>query len=66
MIDSKKAFGNPGLLAAGKFFGVILLAIAVKVFESDAEGLIKQSQIYDFRFRILLKTIKSEIIILKS
>jgi multiple antibiotic resistance protein len=30
-----------GLLTVTKFFGVILLAIAVKVFASNAAGLIK-------------------------
>jgi len=30
-----------GLLALRKFFGVILLAIAVKVFATNAPGLIK-------------------------
>jgi multiple antibiotic resistance protein len=33
--------GKAGLLAARKFFGVILLAIAVKLFASNVAGLIK-------------------------
>jgi multiple antibiotic resistance protein len=33
--------GKAGLLAVRKFFGVILLAIAVKVFATNAPGLIK-------------------------
>ncbi len=37
----EKALGKAGLLAVRKFFGVILLAIAVKVFASNASGLIK-------------------------
>ncbi len=37
----EKALGKAGLLAVRKFFGVILLAIAVKVFTSNASGLIK-------------------------
>ena len=37
----EKALGKAGLLAVRKFFGVILLAIAVKVFASTASGLIK-------------------------
>lgn len=37
----EKALGKAGLLAVRKFFGVILLAIAVKVFASNAAGLIK-------------------------
>lgn len=37
----EKVLGKAGLLAVRKFFGVILLAIAVKVFASNAAGLIK-------------------------
>ncbi len=37
----EKALGQAGLLAVRKFFGVILLAIAVKVFATNASGLIK-------------------------
>lgn len=37
----EKALGKSGLLAVRKFFGVILLAIAVKVFATNASGLIK-------------------------
>ena len=37
----EKALGKAGLLAVRKFFGVILLAIAVKVFASNATGLLK-------------------------
>ena len=37
----EKALGKAGLLAVRKFFGVILLAIAVKVFATNAHGLIK-------------------------
>ena len=33
--------GPAGLIAVRKFFGVILLAIAVKIFASNAHGLIK-------------------------
>jgi len=33
--------GKAGLLAVRKFFGVILLAIAVKMFAINAPGLIK-------------------------
>jgi multiple antibiotic resistance protein len=36
-----KLIGPAGLLAVRKFFGVILLAIAVKVFAANASGLIK-------------------------
>ncbi len=36
-----KLLGPAGLLAVRKFFGVILLAIAVKVFATNASGLIK-------------------------
>ncbi|MBX2923992.1 MAG: MarC family protein [Chitinophagaceae bacterium] len=35
-----RLLGNAGLLAVRKFFGVILLAIAVKIFASNAPGLI--------------------------
>lgn len=37
----KKLLGAGGMIAVRKFFGVILLAIAVKVFSSNAQGLIK-------------------------
>jgi len=37
----EKVLGKAGLLAVRKFFGVILLAIAVKVFASNAHELIK-------------------------
>jgi multiple antibiotic resistance protein len=37
----EKALGKAGLLAVRKFFGVILLAIAVKIFATNAHGLIK-------------------------
>lgn len=37
----EKALGKAGLLAVRKFFGVILLAIAVKVFSTNASGLIR-------------------------
>jgi multiple antibiotic resistance protein len=37
----ERILGKAGLLAVRKFFGVILLAIAVKVFASNAAGLIK-------------------------
>jgi multiple antibiotic resistance protein len=37
----EKALGKNGLLAVRKFFGVILIAIAVKVFGANAGGLIK-------------------------
>ncbi|MBX9781840.1 MAG: MarC family protein [Chitinophagaceae bacterium] len=37
----EKALGPAGLLAVRKFFGVILLAIAVKIFGSNVSGLIK-------------------------
>jgi multiple antibiotic resistance protein len=37
----EKLLGKSGLLAVRKFFGVILLAIAVKVFSTNASGLIK-------------------------
>lgn len=33
--------GTAGLLAVRKFFGVILLAIAVKIFAANVSGLIK-------------------------
>lgn len=36
-----RLLGNPGLIAVRKFFGVILLAIAVKIFAENAHGLIK-------------------------
>ena len=37
----ERALGKAGLMAVRKFFGVILLAIAVKVFATNASGLIK-------------------------
>jgi multiple antibiotic resistance protein len=37
----EKVLGKAGLLAVRKFFGVILLAIAVKVFATNASGLFK-------------------------
>ena len=37
----EKALGKAGLMAVRKFFGVILLAIAVKVFATNASGLFK-------------------------
>lgn len=37
----EKALGPSGLLVVRKFFGVILLAIAVKIFTTNASGLIK-------------------------
>ncbi len=36
-----KLLGPAGLIAIRKFFGVILLAIAVKIFATNAQGLIK-------------------------
>ncbi|MCZ2460144.1 MAG: MarC family protein [Chitinophagales bacterium] len=36
-----KLLGSAGLIAVRKFFGVILLAIAVKIFATNAHGLIK-------------------------
>jgi multiple antibiotic resistance protein len=36
-----KLLGGSGLIAIRKFFGVILLAIAVKIFATNAHGLIK-------------------------
>lgn len=37
----ERILGKAGLLAVRKFFGVILLAIAVKIFATNASGLIK-------------------------
>ena len=37
----EKLLGPSGLIAVRKFFGVILLAIAVKIFAANAHGLIK-------------------------
>ncbi|HEX4849748.1 MAG TPA: MarC family protein [Puia sp.] len=37
----KRLLGAGGMVAVRKFFGVILLAIAVKVFSSNVQGLIK-------------------------
>ncbi len=36
-----KLLGKAGLIAVRKFFGVVLLAIAIKIFSSNAHGLIK-------------------------
>jgi len=36
-----RLLGTAGLIAVRKFFGVILLAIAVKIFATNAHGLIK-------------------------
>jgi multiple antibiotic resistance protein len=36
-----RLLGVAGLIAVRKFFGVILLAIAVKIFATNAHGLIK-------------------------
>ena len=37
----KRILGPAGLIAVRKFFGVVLLAIAVKIFATNAPGLIK-------------------------
>ena len=37
----ERLLGAAGLIAVRKFFGVILLAIAVKIFATNAHGLIK-------------------------
>jgi len=37
----EKMIGQAGMIAIRKFFGVILLAIAVKIFTINASGLIK-------------------------
>jgi multiple antibiotic resistance protein len=37
----ERILGPPGMLAIRKFFGVILLAIAIKIFSSNVPGLIK-------------------------
>jgi multiple antibiotic resistance protein len=37
----ERLLGPAGLIAVRKFFGVILLAIAVKIFATNAHGLIK-------------------------
>ncbi len=37
----ERILGSAGLIAMRKFFGVILLAIAVKIFATNAHGLIK-------------------------
>ena len=37
----KRLLGPAGMIAVRKFFGVILLAIAVKIFATNAQGLIK-------------------------
>ena len=36
-----RMLGKGGMIAVRKFFGVILLAIAVKIFSSNVRGLIK-------------------------
>ncbi len=36
-----RLLGPPGILAVRKFFGVVLLAIAVKIFAANAHGIIK-------------------------
>jgi small neutral amino acid transporter SnatA (MarC family) len=37
----ERILGPAGLIAVRKFFGVVLLAIAVKIFTTNAQGLIK-------------------------
>jgi multiple antibiotic resistance protein len=37
----ERALGKSGLIAVRKFFGVILLAIGVKIFSANVGGLIK-------------------------
>jgi multiple antibiotic resistance protein len=37
----EKMLGAAGMIAIRKFFGVILLAIAVKIFSSNLKGLLK-------------------------
>jgi multiple antibiotic resistance protein len=37
----ERILGPAGLIAIRKFFGVVLLAIAVKIFATNAPGLIK-------------------------
>jgi multiple antibiotic resistance protein len=37
----QRILGKAGMLAIRKFFGVVLLAIAVKIFASNVGGLIK-------------------------
>ena len=37
----ERLLGPAGMIAVRKFFGVILLAIAVKIFTVNASGLIK-------------------------
>ena len=37
----ERMLGKAGMLAIRKFFGVVLLAIAVKIFASNVGGLIK-------------------------
>jgi len=37
----ERILGPAGLIAVRKFFGVVLLAIAVKIFAPNAQGLIK-------------------------
>jgi multiple antibiotic resistance protein len=36
-----RLLGSGGLLAVRKFFGVVLLAVAVKIFATNARGLIQ-------------------------
>jgi multiple antibiotic resistance protein len=37
----ERMLGPAGMIAIRKFFGVILLAIAVKIFSSNLKGLLK-------------------------
>jgi multiple antibiotic resistance protein len=37
----ERILGKAGLIAVRKFFGVILLAIAIKIFSNNVGGLIK-------------------------
>ncbi len=37
----ERALGDAGLIAVRKFFGVVLLAIAIKIFAANAPGLLK-------------------------
>jgi multiple antibiotic resistance protein len=37
----RRLLGEAGMIAVRKFFGVVLLAIAVKIFATNAQGLIK-------------------------
>jgi multiple antibiotic resistance protein len=36
-----RILGKAGLIAVRKFFGVVLLAVAIKIFSSNVGGLIK-------------------------